>query len=93
MEDWRLEGVPELQTRSLKASRSFPEAQKSSLGSLLEHLESFLTPGGLLGTLGAILGALGGVLGASWEALGSILEPSWYIFGAQKGLGKHLGSD
>ena len=55
--------------------------------------ESFLTPGGILGTLGAILGALGGVLGASWEALGSILEPSWEISGAQKGLGKHLGSD
>ena len=46
-----------------------------------------------MGTLGAILGALGGVLGASWEALGSILELSWEIFGAQKGLGKHLGSD
>ena len=46
-----------------------------------------------MGTLGAILGALGGVLGASWEALGSILEPSWEIFGAQKALGKHLGSD
>ena len=46
-----------------------------------------------MGTLGVILGALGGVLGASWEALGSILEPSWEIFGAQKGLGKHLGSN
>ena len=46
-----------------------------------------------MGTLGAILGALGGVLGASWEALGSILELCWEIFEAQKGLGKHLGSD
>ena len=64
------------------------------LGSCERPLGSlFGFPGGILGTLGAFLEALGGVLGASWEALGSILETSWEIFGAQKGLGEHLGSD
>ena len=43
--------------------------------------------------LGRLLGGSWEALGASWEALGSILELSWDIFRAQKGLGKRLGSD
>lgn len=63
------------------------------LGSYKRPLGShFGSPGGFLGTLGAFLGTLGAFLGASWEALLRILEPSWEIFGTQKGLGKHLGS-
>ena len=46
-----------------------------------------------MGASWGVLGVSWEPLGASWEALGSFLEPSWEIFGAQKALGKHLGSD
>ncbi len=57
------------------------------LGTLLWSLRS------VLGASWSVLRASWEPLGASWEALGSILDPSWEAFGAQEGLGKHLGSD
>ena len=60
------------------------------LGRLLGSQERLRS---LLGRLKSVLEASWGVLSGSWEGLGSILEPTWEIFGAQKGLGKHLGSD
>ena len=62
-------------------------ASWEALGRFLKRLRS------VLGASWGVLGVSWEPLGASWEALGSFLEPTWEIFGAQKALGKHLGSD
>ena len=62
-------------------------ASWEALGRFLKRLRF------VLGVSWGVLGAPWEAIGASWEALGSFLESTWEIFGAQKALAKHLGSD